>query len=453
MTFATVLPEMQTLGLEMHRLAEELFPLHRSITGDGLRSTLDILARHLPLHVTEVPSGSEVFDWTVPQEWRMADAYIADASGSRIVDYRQSNLHVVNYSRPVRERMSWNQLRPHIHTLAEQGDLIPYRTAYFRDSWGFCVNQSQYQRLADGGPWEVVIDAEFFDGSLTLAECRLAGATDETVLLHCHTCHPSLANDNLSGIVVATQLARYLETRDRRLSYRFVFAPATIGAITWLALQSRSERDQVKHGLVLTLLGDGAPFTYKQSRAESATIDRLVQKVLEESDVPYHIRPFAPTGYDERQYGSPGIDLAVGRLTRSVHGEFPEYHTSADNLDLVRPENLAASLQVCVAVVDALEANVYPLNNHPCGEPQLGRYGIFRAFGEQDDRGRLQEAMMWILNLADGRNDLLAIAQRSGLTFPDLHRAITLLQSHNLVISRNRSCREEFCRMREALTH
>jgi aminopeptidase-like protein len=178
-----------------------------------------------------------------------------------------------------------------------------------------------------------------------------------------------------------------------------------------------------------------------------------VQQVLQESDFPYHIQRFAPTGYDERQYGSPGIDLPVGRLTRSVHGEFPEYHTSADNLDFVRPENLAASLRLCISIVDALEANVYPLNNHPCGEPQLGRYGIFRAFGEQDDRGRLQEAMMWILNLADGCHDLLAIAQQSGLTFPDLNRAVTLLQSHDLVISRNRPCREEFCRIRDALTH
>lgn len=420
-------------GAEMHQLASELFPLHRSITGAGVRATFEILKRHIPMTVTEVPTGTKVFDWTIPQEWRIRDAFIADTAGSRVVNYADSNLHVLNYSRPWNTVMAWDELQPYIHTIPDRPDVIPYRTAYFRDLWGFCVNGAQYKRLQDGGPWKVVVDTEFFDGALTLAECTLAGASRETVVFHCHTCHPSLANDNLSGVVVATYLANYLSTKNHRYTYRFVFAPATIGAIAWLALQSNADRQNIRHGLVLTLLGDDAPFTYKKTRSESATIDRLVTHILGSSESPHRVRRFTPDGYDERQFGSPGIDLPIGRLSRSVHNEFPEYHTSSDNLEFVQPACLAESLAVGIEIVDALESNTYPVNRNPCGEPQLGQHGIFRAFGEQDDRGRLQKAMMWVLNLADGQHDLLSIAERSKLSFNDVARAAELLSSHDLV--------------------
>ncbi len=437
-------------GHQMHRLAAELFPLHRSVTGQAVRSTHEILSRVIPLTVTEVPSGTDVFDWTIPQEWRIRDAFIADSDGRRVVDYADSNLHIVNGSRPVQKQMSWDELEPHLHSVPDQPSVIPYRTAFFRDTWGFCVTASQRNQLRQGGPWQVVIDADFFDGSLTLAESQLDGSSDETVLFHCHTCHPSLANDNLSGIVVATHLIKYLRTRDLRLSYRFVFAPATIGAIAWLAHQSRSSLDRIKHGLVLTLLGDTQPFTYKQSRRGDAIIDRLVPRVLRDIGLSNRVKPYSPTGYDERQYGSPGIDLPVGCLSRSVHGEFPEYHTSADNLNFVRPENLGESLRACIEIVNGLEANIFPINRFPMGEPQLGRHGIFRAFGEKDDRGLFQTAMMWILNLGDGEHDLLSIAERSELPLSVIGGAIEILSTHGLIDTSGISDRESFRRYCDA---
>ncbi|QDV44010.1 hypothetical protein Enr13x_38710 [Stieleria neptunia] len=433
-------------GQQMHRLAAELFPLHRSVTGQAVRSTHEILSRLIPLTVTEVPSGTDVFDWTIPQEWRIRDAFIADADGQRVVDYADSNLHVVNGSRPVNAQLSWDELEPHLHSVPDQPTVIPYRTAFFRDAWGFCVTESQRDQLRRGGPWQVVIDAEYFDGSLTLADSQLGGSSDETVLFHCHTCHPSLANDNLSGLVVATHLIKHLQTRDLRLSYRFVFAPATIGAIAWLAHQPRSSLERIKHGMVLTLLGDSRPFVYKQSRRGNAIIDRLVPRVLYEIGQSHRVQSFSPTGYDERQYGSPGIDLPIGCLSRSVHGEFPEYHTSADNLDFIRPENLGQSLRACIEIVNGLEANVFPINRFPMGEPQLGRRGIFRAFGEQDDRGLFQSAMMWILNLADGEHDLLSIAERSGLPLNVINDAIEIMSTHGLIDTSCISDRERFRR-------
>lgn len=417
----------------MHRLATDLFPLHRSISGEGVRQTLRSVSQQIPLTIHEVPTGTQVFDWTIPQEWRLRDAFIADAAGTRIVDVRNSNLHIVNYSQPVNATLSGDALRPFLHTLPERPHAIPYRTTYFRDQWGFCVDADQYQQLVDGGPWQVVIDADFFDGSLTMGDLEIRGSSARTVLFHSHTCHPSLANDNLSGMVVATALAEYLRTCSTRLSYRFVFAPATIGAIAWLAQQPQDRLQKIDHGLVLSLLGDSAEFTYKQTRSESATIDRLVPRVLDDLKLPYRVRAFSPDGYDERQYGSPGINLNVGRISRSEHSQFPQYHTSDDNLQFISPESLAQSLQVMLAIVAGLENNRYPINRFPFGEPQLGRHGIYRSFGTHDDRGRLQEAMLWVLNLGDGRNDLLAIAQRSRLPWSDLCRAVDLLGQHELI--------------------
>lgn len=421
------------LGESMHRLATRLFPFHRSISGEGARDTFAELARHIPLQVTEVPTGTAVFDWTVPREWRIRDAYIADQDGLRIVDYRQSNLHVVNHSLPIHARLDWEQLRPHLHTDEHSPHTIPYRTGYFRDIWGFCVTAQQYESLRGGGPWEVVIDAEFLDGSLTLAECELSGTSSESVVLHCHTCHPSLANDNLSGIVVATELAKRLQLREHYYTYRFVFVPATIGAISWLALRSAEELRQIRHGLVLTLLGDGAPFTFKQTRNEESTLNRLVPLVLAANNFPCRVERFEPIGYDETQYASPGLNLPVGRLSRSTHGRFPEYHTSADNLQFIQPANLAESLRACEVIIEGLENNIFPISNCPSGEPQLGRRGLYRAFGERDDRGELQPAIMWLLNLADGMHDLVAIAERSGISFEVIVQAAEMLISHQLI--------------------
>lgn len=420
-------------GKELYALVERLFPIHRSIAGPGVRATFDVLEETVPLKRTEIPTGTKVFDWLVPQEWSIQDAFIADATGRRVVDYSASNLHVVNHSQPVCETMNWQALKPHVHTCEERPEAIPYRTGYFRDCWGFCVTAAQFEELALGGPWQVVIDSNFYDGSLSLAECHIEGESDETFLLYAHTCHPSLANDNLSGISIAAHLAKWLLSQPRRYSYRVVFAPATIGAISWLAQQDAAQLRQIKSGLVLSLLGDSADLSFKQAEQEDCYTNRLVPLVLSSLGVAHRTIPFAPFGYDERQFASPGIQLPVGRLCRSEFGEFPEYHTSDDDLHFVTPEHLEQSFRVCQAIIEANEGNTYPLSLQPMGEPNLARHDLYRAFGERDDRGQLQKAMMWILNQADGSRDLATIAKRSKLSLFELIEAAQILEQHALL--------------------
>ncbi len=425
----------ENTGEEMHRWVRRLFPLHRSLTGDGVRQTFSALQEIVPWEIHEVPSGTEVLDWQVPQEWEIADAYIADVeTGRRLVDYADSNLHVLNYSQPIDAVLTGQALAGHLFSNPDQPDWIPYRTSYFREQWGFCVSEHQKQRLIAEPQrrFRVVIDSRFFPGSLSYAETVLPGRTQDSVLLYAHTCHPSLANDNLSGIIVATFLAKMLRTRSLRYEYRIVLAPATIGAITWLS-RNQEVCSRIKAGLVLTLLGDPQPFTYKRSQQESALVDRVAEHLLGQPEWEGGTRRFTPTGYDERQFCSPGFDLPLGCLMRSPHAEFPEYHTSADNLDLVQPAPLAESLRMVLAMIDVLEGNRFPRSLYPYGEPQLGRYGIYRAYGEADDRGRLQEAAMWILNQATGGRDLLAIAERASLPFSVIARAAELLAQHQLI--------------------
>jgi len=420
-------------GDAMLALATRLFPLHRSQTGVGLRRTLEILSEEIPIQVTELASGQTALDWEIPDEWEVRDAFIADARGERVVDYAKSNLHLVNGSQPVRAEMSWEALQSHIHVVDDQPDVIPYRTCFFRDDWGFCVTHRQHDRLRQGGPWTVQVDARYFKGSMSLGECVLPGESDQTVLFHCHTCHPSLANDNLSGIVVATYLAKHLQRMPRRYTYRLLFAPATIGVIGWLSLQTPKQIKQIRHGLVLTLLGDDAPLTYKASRDGGRPIDSIVRQVLGRRDGDFCNREFDPFGYDERQFNSPGFDLPIGRLSRSVHGEFPQYHTSGDNLELIKAGNLQDSLAAILEIVQAIEASRYPVNLKPHGEPRLGHYGIFKAFGQRDDRGDFQAAMMWVLNLADGRHSIENVIERCGLR-PGLVREVTdTLAAHGLI--------------------
>ena len=322
------------LGDEMYDLVSELYPICRSITGDGVRETLTILGRSLPVSVTEVPSGTAVLDWVVPNEWNIRDAYIADSSGDRVIDFRKSNLHVVGYSAPVRARMSLAELRAHLHTIPERPNTIPYRTSYYDDTWGFCMTHRQLETM-ENTEYEVVIDATLEPGSLTFGEVIVPGSTIDEVLISAHVCHPSLCDDNLTGIAVAAMLARQLLAGSPpRYTFRFVFAPATIGAITWLALH-RDTVDRIRHGLTLTCLGDDQPFTYKRSVIGNAAVDRAAAVTLAACGVDQEVIDFFPYGYDERQYGSPGFRMPVGSLMRARHGTFPEYHTSDDDLDFV----------------------------------------------------------------------------------------------------------------------
>jgi aminopeptidase-like protein len=419
-------------GVDMHALVTELYPICRSITGNGVRQTLEILDRRLPLEIHEVPSGTSVFDWTVPREWNIRDAYVKNVDGQRIIDFRRSNLHVVSYSVPVRARMMLNDLRPHLFTRPDWPEVIPYRTSYYNEAWGFCLSQRQLEQLSEG-EYEVVIDSSLEPGSLTYGEYCLPGASDEEVLFSCHVCHPSLANDNLSAIAVAVALAGTLAAwPSRRYSYRFLFIPGTIGSITWLA---RNEQyvSRVKHGLILAGLGGGKGFTYKKSRRGDAEVDRAVAHVLTHASPSSAVTEFSPYGYDERQFCSPGFNLPVGCLMRTPHGQYREYHTSADNLDFVAPAALAEALDVCRRIVDVLEHNARYVNLSPKCEPQLGRRGLYRSLGGQLDAASRELGMLWVLNLSDGGRSLLDIAERSGLPFQALQKVADALISHGLL--------------------
>jgi aminopeptidase-like protein len=423
--------DLQASGREMHALAAELYPYCRSITGDGVRSTLRRLAQDIPLEVREVPSGTQVFDWTVPEEWNIREAWIKDPNGREVVNLANHNLHVVGYSTPVRETMPLSELKPRLFSLPDQPDLIPYRTSYYKKTWGFCLPHRDLERLEDG-EYEICIDSTLAAGSLTYGECFIPGATDEEVLVSCHTCHPSLANDNLAGIAVAVALAKQLADSPRRLSYRFVFIPGTIGSITWLA-RNEAGIHRIKHGLVLTCAGDAGPVTYKKSRQGNAIIDRAMQHVLKTGGAEHRVADFHPYGYDERQYCSPGINLPVGCLMRSPHGTFPEYHTSADNLDFIKPESLANTLTKALESFEVLEHNARFVNLKPMCEPRLGKYGLYGGGGGQRTGDFDELALLWVLNLSDGGNDLLAIAERSGMRFRKILVAAEALEQAGLL--------------------
>lgn len=418
-------------GPDLHGLVTRLFPLCRSITGDGVRRTLDIIAESISLQVHEVPTGTQVFDWSVPREWNITDAYIKDSSGKRVVDFRASSLHVMSYSVPVAATMTLDELRPHLYTLPEQPDLIPYRTSYYAQNWGFCLSHRALQGLAEGS-YEVRIDSSLTEGHLTYGEHVIEGQVDSEVLVSCHVCHPSLANDNLAGIAVAVFLAQQLAEAKRWYTYRFLFIPGTIGSITWLALnQHRVER--VAHGLVLACAGDRGALTYKRSRRGDAEIDRVVRHVLLRSGRPHQIVNFSPYGYDERQFCSPGFNLPIGCLTRTPHAQYPEYHTSADDLDFVSTEAMSETLEIAYQALDVLERNHRYVSLNPRCEPHLGKRGLYGSIGGRSDTQQCQMAMLWVLNLADGQHTLLDIAERSGTPFDLIADTATLLRDANLL--------------------
>ncbi len=414
-------------GQAAYELAAELYPLCRSITGQGVRDTLTLLERRIPLTRTEVPSGTPALDWEVPPEWTIRDAYIKDSSGQRIVDFRKSNLHVVNYSVPVHARLSLEELRPHLHSLPDHPDWTPYRASFYREAWGFCLPHHQLESLQEDD-YEVCIDSSLAPGHLTLAELYLPGAVEDEVLIYTHTCHPSLCNDNLSALTVTTLLAERWSKTPHHFSYRFVFGPATIGSITWLS-RNEDVLPRVRHGLVLASLGDPGAFTYKRSRRGDADIDRIARYVVERAGG--SCQDFAPYGYDERQFCSPGFNLPMGRLTRSPNASYPEYHTSADNLDFITPAALGESLQLCEAILSIADRNARYLNLSPKGEPRLGPRGLFNVVGGRPTT--FEHALLWILNQSDGGPDLLAIAEKSGLDFDQIAEAAAALVAVDLL--------------------
>jgi aminopeptidase-like protein len=422
----SVVPTAEDAGSELHGLIAELYPICRSLTGEGVRETLAIIGRDVPLEVTEVPSGTQVFDWTVPREWNIRDGWIAAPDGTRVVDFQRSNLHVLGYSVPIRTRLTVGELRDHLFTHSDNPDWIPFRTSYYDENWGFCLSSRELERLTSG-EYEVVIDSSLTDGSLTYAESSTEGEVADEVLFSTYVCHPSLCNDNLSGVALVAVLAKYLRRMPLRYSYRFLFGPGTIGPLCWL-WKNEKHLDKIAHGLVLSCAGDPGSLTYKRSRREEAEIDRAAANVVRASGGT--VLPFEPWGGDERQFCSPGFNLPVGALTRTPADRFTGYHSSADNLDLVRPQFLGDSFHAALNIVDVLETNGRYLNRNPKGEPQLGKRGLYRRVAGGSS---VETALLWVLNLSDGEHTLLDISDRSGLSYATIREAAETLVEHNLL--------------------
>lgn len=420
-----------SIGMEMHQLMEELYPICRSITGDGVRETLRILSKHIPIDVHEVPSGTRVFDWVVPKEWNIRDAYIKNAMGEKIVDFQNLNLHVLNYSAPIKRKVKLAELKEHLFSLPDHEDWVPHRNSYYREDWGFCLAHRQLESLKDE-EYDVFIDSSLEDGHLTYGEYYLPGEEEKEFLISTHTCHPSLCNDNLSGLALTTYLAKTLTKTQRRYSYRLLFIPTTIGSITWL---SRNEKavSKIKHGLVVACVGDPGKMHYKKTRRGDAEIDKASGHVLKHSGQDFGILEFSPYGYDERQYSSPGFNLPMGSLSRTPHGRFPEYHTSADNLEFVKADSLADSYSKYMMVIDVVEHNKTYLNTNPKCEPQLGKRGLYSMFGGKRDENLYELALLWVLNFSDGNFSLLDIAERSGLPFSYIKEAALKLVNCELL--------------------
>ena len=423
--------EMDSIGEEIYQLIAELFPMHRSITGNGFRKTMQHIKQIIPLEIHKIPSGTKVFDWIIPKEWNIKDAYVKNARGERIIDFKKSNLHIVAYSVPIKKKISLKTLRKHLFTLPDIPDRIPYRYAFYKKTWGFCLSHNDLLKLEDG-TYEVVIDSTLENGYLNYGEYLIPGERPDEVLISCHACHPSLANDNLSGVALAAVLAKHLSSIALRYSYRFLFLPATIGAIAWL-WENNAHLSRIKHGVVLAGVGDSGKSTYKKSRIGDAEVDRAFIHSLKHSGQGYEILDFFPYGYDERQFCSPGFNLPVGCLMRTPYDRYPEYHTSADNLHFVLPENLADSFSKCLAAFKILEGNRLYLNLKPKGEPQLGRRGLYRDIAGQREAPLLDSAFLWILNFSDGNHSLLDIAERSGLAFQSVKKASDLLLKKGLL--------------------
>lgn len=416
---------------EMFRLVQELFPYCRSITGNGVRQTLKRIQQIIPLVITELPSGTKVLDWEIPEEWNISDGYVLNEQGEKIVDFKELNLHVLNYSTPVNKQVSLQELKDHTFTIPDHPDLIPYRTSYYQKKWGFCMSQNQLDSLSEG-EYTVCIDSEHKQGSLSYGELYIQGKSTEEILISTHVCHPSLANDNLSGIAVATFLARNLLKRSPYYSYRFLFIPGTIGSIAWLSRNEDSLK-HIKHGLTITLLGDQSNFTYKKSRKGDHEIDKLVAYYLGQNFPEHTLLDFIPYGYDERQYCSPGFNLPVGCFTRNTYGEFKEYHSSGDNLEFISEERLQESLHALQGILELTEKNRTYVNTSPKGEPQLGRRGLYEKIGGTNDSKLTQLASLWVLNLADGSSSLLDIALRSGIKFDVIVEASEALKQCGLL--------------------
>jgi aminopeptidase-like protein len=417
-------------GQLMHELATRLFPICRSITGPGVRETLRILQEHIPIQIHEVPSGTPIFDWTVPREWIIRDAFLADQTGARVVDFQCNNLHVVGYSTPIDQQLPLHELQEHLYSLPDQPNAIPYVTSYYKDRWGFCLSHADRLQL-NPGIYRAVIDSELKDGSLTYGECIFPGATKQEIFLSTYVCHPSMANNELSGPVVTTFVCNWIRSQPRHYTYRVIFIPETIGALTYLSRHLDHLQKNVVAGFNISCVGDERSFSYVSSRYANTLADRIAAHVLPTMSSNYTAYSFLDRGSDERQYRSPGVDLPVVSLCRSKYGTYPEYHTSLDNLQLVTPNGLAGGYEMVRRCLEALEQNRrYHVNCY--GEPCLGKRGLYPTLSQKNS-GSNVKTMMDFLAYADGRNDLISIADIIGVSISDILPIASRLKEAGLI--------------------
>jgi aminopeptidase-like protein len=407
---------------KIEKYFDRLWPITRSLTGNGNRESLKILSEIIDLEITEVPCGTQCFDWNVPPEWNINQAWIKDSKGDKIVDISENNLHIMGYSEPFHGKLSFKELKPHLYTLPEQPNLIPYLTSYYKRRWGFCLTHNQFIQLDQNETYEVFIDSSLDEnGSMTIGEAVIKGESEKEILFSTYICHPSLANNELSGPLVATFLYEKIkELKNLKYTYRFIFVPETIGSIYSLSVKGEHWKNNLIAGFVITCIGDDGKFTYKRSRIGNSVPDRAVEAILSQTENEFNIVDFFPSGSDERQYCSPGFNLPVGSLMRTMYGKYPEYHTSADNKDFVSFDAMEKSVSKYLEVIELIEKNEKYINKMPFCEPQLGKRGLYPTLGSQKGTQDFVTAMMWILNLSDGENDLITISEKSKIAVKDL---------------------------------
>jgi len=429
---------MESKNLEniLESYFDRLWPLTRSLTGNANRETLSILSEIIPLNVHEVPSGTICYDWEIPSEWNPKEAWIKDENGNILVDFKKNNLHLLGYSTSYNGKLSFEELESHLYSLPEKPELIPYVTSYYSKRWGFCISHHQLKELKEHkGPFNVNIDAEHnIDGSLTYGDLLLEGTSSEEILFSTYICHPSMANDQISGMLVAAFLYQELsKIKDRHYSYRFIFVPETIGAIAYLKENGSILKERTRAGYIITCLGDKGKFSYKNTKQKDSLTNKVTLQVLKDNNIEFQEFPFVPLGSDERQYASPGFNLPVGSLMRTMYWHFEEYHTSADNKSFISFKHLRESIELYMKVIKTFEGNKKFINKFPYGEVQLGKRGLYPTLGRGNDKTQMVDAYIWILNYSDGKNDLLQIAELSNIPMNILIEASNILEKEGLI--------------------
>jgi aminopeptidase-like protein len=422
------------LEAELKKYFDRLWPICRSITGDGLRESLKIISELAPMEITEVPTGTKVLDWTIPEEWNIEDAWIETPSGERICEFKKNNLHVLNYSIPVDKSLSFEELEPHLHSIPSMPDAIPYLTSYYKDNWGFCLDHRSKEKLSREGTYRAVIKSRKEAGSLSYGEAVLKGESDREILFSTYLCHPSMAINELSGPLVTAFLYKELAKLPRRkYSYRFLFAPETIGVIAYLEKEGKHLMEKLDAGYVITCVGHEGKFTYKRSKRKNSLADRAAEHVLKHSPFEVESMNFKIGGSDERQYCSPGFNLPVGSVMRTMYKEYPEYHTSLDNEEILSYKGLRETVEMYVEIAQCLELNEKYKNTIAYGEPQLGKRGLYPSTNElEQDKEHLYK-LLHFLAYADGEHDLIEIAEEYGTVATAFEEVIIKCREKDLV--------------------